>query len=154
MLLLSPKFSHTTSILTASKLMNVLTISFCLLRTKSLPLLNLTTSVIWYLFSRLAPWFSSRLRRYKNYLFTYLLTYLLIRSSFLFTVSRPPSSSSLKSQIAHFDMHHLAFGINFLLHSVNLIRSNHSSYHFSHPNHLSSSPIIGVIVHYSYSFPL
>ena len=40
------------------------------------------------------------------------------RSSSSVTLSRPSSSSSLKSLTAHFVMHLLAFGINFLPHSV------------------------------------
>ena len=42
------------------------------------------------------------------------------RSSSVVTLSRPPTTSSLKSQIAHLDMHHLVFGINFQIHFVSL----------------------------------
>ena len=55
-------------------------------------------------------------------------------------------------------MHHIVFGINFLFHSVNLARPNHSPSHFSHPTlHTSrlTSPIITTLTgHYSHSSPL
>jgi len=40
-------------------------------------------------------------------------------------------------KISHFAMHHLVFGINFLLHSVNLVLI--IFLHSSHPTHVSSS---------------
>jgi len=43
------------------------------------------------------------------------------RSSSVVTITRPPSYSSLKPQIVHFDMHYPVFGINFMLPSVNII---------------------------------
>ena len=42
------------------------------------------------------------------------------RSSLVVTLSRPPTISSLKSQIAHSDMHYPVSGINSLIHSVSL----------------------------------
>ena len=49
------------------------------------------------------------------------LIFIVTRSSSSVTLSRPSLSSSLKSLTAHFVMHLLAFGINFLPHSVNRI---------------------------------
>ena len=61
--------------------------------------------------------------------------YLL--SLFLALQPSPP----WKSQIAHLDMHHLFFGINFQIHSVSLtiLVSIYVLIHFS--THLSSSPL-------------
>jgi len=51
------------------------------------------------------------------------------------------------------DMHHLAFGINFLLHPVNLILIIPAFRFFSSQSSKLISPIItNVAVHYSYSF--
>ena len=48
------------------------------------------------------------------------------------TNSRPPSSSYLKITNRSFRYASLAFGINFLLHSVNLVRNHSSSRFFIH----------------------
>ena len=59
-----------------------------------------------------------------------------------------PTSSSLKSQIADLDMHHLVFGINFQIHSVSLtiLVRIHLLIHFSthlchHPHSRHPSPL-------------
>jgi len=72
------------------------TTPFFLLRTKFLQLPNLLICISWYLFSPGRT-----------------------RSSLIITIFLPP----LRSQIAHSCMHRTlpVFGINFLLHSVNLI---------------------------------
>ena len=62
----------------------------------------------------------------------------------LFLFSAHQSSPRGKSQIAHLDMHHLVFGINFLIHFVSLVSpvSIHLLIHLStHPCQLSSSPL-------------
>ena len=70
------------------------------------------------------------------------------RSSYVVTLSRPPPSLPWKSQIAHLDMHHLVFGINFQIHSVSLTIpvSIHLLIHLSthlchHPHSRHPSPL-------------
>ena len=62
------------------------------------------------------------------------------RSSSVVTFSRPQPSPPWKSQIAHLDMHHLVFGINFQIHSVSLtiLVSIHLFIHLS--THLCHHP--------------
>jgi len=127
-----------SNLYTSSKLMNVLDISLCLLLTKFLLLLNLPSTVILSLFSR-------------------LIKLALHLSSSSVTITWPPSTSCLKITNCSFRWFRhasLAFGINFPLHSVNLILIILLPTCLIPIIKLISPIITTVTVHYFYSFSL
>jgi len=97
--------------------MNASNINFCLLLTKFLQLLNLV------IFTTLS-----------------LFTLLAVPAPHMLSLFLARQPSPWKSQIADLDMHHLAFGINFQIHSVSLaiLVSIHLLIHLS--THLCRHP--------------
>jgi len=71
-----------------------------------------------------------------------LFNLLAVPTLHLLSLSLAHQPSPWKSQIAHLDMHHLVFGINFQIHSVSLtiLVLIHLLIHFSNSS-LSSSPL-------------